>query len=57
LHSNDFVVKNPGTSEGLGTGYEGSMFLSAPQKYVHKTRKPDSATGERFFTDGTDRFQ
>jgi hypothetical protein len=57
LHSNDFVVKNPGTSEGLGTGYEGSMFLGAPQKYVHKTREPDSATGERFFTDGTDRFQ
>jgi hypothetical protein len=45
----NFVVKNPGPWGGLGTCHEGSMFLSAPQKYVRQTREPESATGERIF--------
>jgi hypothetical protein len=45
----NFVVKNPGPWECLGTCHEGSMLLSAPQKYVRQTREPDSATGERIF--------
>jgi hypothetical protein len=41
--------KFPSPERSLGSYDEGSMICSITQKYVHKTRKPASATGLRNF--------